>query len=115
MEKKEMNIRVAPNLEGIERARKAERRRVNVVLDEDIHEEGVKLAESLRLDFSALVNLMLEAALSAEERDNMVSSMYATILRRNGFIVTKNPDKLKDEEWQRDHVKKGKSSLKNKR
>jgi len=108
MEKKKMNIGFTGDLGGIERAEKVERRRVNIVLDEDIHIEAVKLAESLRMDFSALVNLMLEAALSAEERDNMVASMYATILRRRGFIVTKDSAELKGEKWHREQAKKRK-------
>jgi hypothetical protein len=115
MEKKTVNIDFAGDLGGIERAEKMERKRVNIVLDEDIHGEGIKLAESLRMDFSALVNLMLEAALSAEERDNMVASMYATILRRRGFIVTKNSGELRGDKRQDEHVQKGKKGLKNKR
>lgn len=107
MDKKKMKIGFAGDLGGIERAEKVERRRVNVVLDEDIHKESVKLAESLRMDFSALVNLMLEAALSAEEQDNMVGSMYATILRRRGFIVTKDPTQLKGEKWHRKRYEAG--------
>ena len=94
MDKKKVKIGFVGELGGIERAEKVERRRVNVVLDEDIHRESVKLADSLRLDFSAFVNLMLEAALSAEEQDEMVGSMYATHLRRRGFIVTKDHDEL---------------------
>jgi hypothetical protein len=109
MEKKRtMNIDYKGDLAGVERAEKVERRRVNVVLDEDIHIEGVKLAESLRMDFSALVNVMLEAALSAEERDHMVTSMYLTILRRGGFIVTKDPRDLKGEKLQREQAEKKK-------
>jgi hypothetical protein len=108
MEKKKINIGFTGDLGGIERAEKVERRRVNVVLDEDIHVEAVKLAESLRMDFSAFVNLMLEATLSAEERDHMVASMYATILRRQGFIVTKDHSKLKGEKWHREQAKKRK-------
>jgi hypothetical protein len=100
--------RVRPELNGVERDEKVARKRVNVVLDEDIHEEGIKLAESLRMDFSALVNVMLETALSAEERDTMVTSMYATILRRHGLIVTKDHSKVKDEKWHREQAKKRK-------
>lgn len=110
MEKKKINIAVGGGMrEDIMRAEKAERKRVNVVLDEGIHKESVKLAERLRLDFSTFVNLMLEAALSGEEQDQMVASMYATVLRRRGYTVVKGTDASKGEKQGREQAKKRKN------
>jgi hypothetical protein len=90
MKKKKLNISFEKFPTDIVRDQEVLRKRVNVVLDEDIHKESIKLAEFYGFDFSSFVNLMLEAALSAEEQDHMISSMFASMLRRRGFMVTKD-------------------------
>ena len=112
MEKKKVNVGFEDSLEDDWRADKVERKRINVVLDEDIHRESVKLAARHRLDFSAFVNLMLEAALSAEEQHLMIGSMYATILRMRGYNVCKDPNSLKIEIEKRDDIKRSVSKKK---
>ena len=108
MKKNVVNIRLRDDAVAIARDENVERRRVNIIIDKDIHVQAVKLAEGLRLDFSTLVNLMLEAALSAEEQNNMVESMFATMLRRTGFIVSRNPDGVKDKKAHNEQSQKKK-------
>lgn len=85
------------------------KKRVNIVLDEDVHRDSVNLAKSFGYDFSSFVNLMLETLLSPEEiegKEQLLTEMFVKELRGRGFIVKKNALQLKGEKWHRDREKK---------
>jgi hypothetical protein len=85
------------------------RKRVNIVLDEDVHKESVKFAVKAGWDFSEFVNLMLETFLYSEDmevRKALIKGMFEMEGRKRGFIVTKDTLKLKGEQWHHEKAKK---------
>lgn len=85
------------------------KKRVNIVLNEDIHRESVKLAKSFGYDFSSFVNLMLETLLYPEKiegQEELLTEMFAKELRGRGFIVAKGALQFKGEKWHRERAEK---------
>jgi antitoxin component of RelBE/YafQ-DinJ toxin-antitoxin module len=85
------------------------KKRVNVILDENIHKESVRLAKSFGYDFSSFVNLMLETLLNPvdiEGQEQLLTEMFVKELTSRGFTVTKGALQLKGKKIQRQYVKK---------
>lgn len=87
------------------------KKRVNIVLNEDVHKEAVIFAARGGWDFSEFVNLMLETFLYSEDKEvfeAMLKGMLATEVRRHGFAIEKDALQLKGEQLHREKSKKRK-------
>jgi antitoxin component of RelBE/YafQ-DinJ toxin-antitoxin module len=87
------------------------KKRVNIVLDEDVHRDAVTLAKSFGYDFSSFVNLMLETVISPEEiegQQELLAEMIVKEIRGRGFNVTKESLKPRAEKWNREQGEKRK-------
>jgi len=87
------------------------KKRVNIVLDENVHKEGVIVAAKAGWDFSEFVNLMLEFFLYTEDiegRDALLKGMFEMEGRKRGLIVKKDALEVKGEKWNRGSAEKKK-------
>jgi antitoxin component of RelBE/YafQ-DinJ toxin-antitoxin module len=87
------------------------KKRVNIVLDENVHRYAVTLAKSFGYDFSSFVNLMLETVISPEEiegHQELLAEMIVKEIRGRGFIVSKDALKPRGEKWHGERTEKRK-------
>jgi hypothetical protein len=72
--------------------------RVNIMLDEEIHKDSVKLAKSYGYDFSSFVNLMLDTLLNpvnVEDIQPLMREMIIRELNNRGFFVPSDALQIK--------------------
>ena len=85
------------------------RKRVNIVLNEDVHKKGVMYAAKAGWDFSEFVNLMLETFLHSEDKElvlGWLKEMFVMEGRRRGFTISKDALQLKEGQTHQEPGKK---------